>query len=185
MTMKRILNIILSITVVSFFACSFGDHKRAHDGDHDHGTEAAHMHDDGHEGAVKPTSSTGNFGEVITAENALPASQLPALLEGKETMEVKLTGKVESVCQMSGCWMDVRMGEGEIVHVTFKEDGFLLPKDAAGKTTVIEGVATYEEIPVKMLRHLAEDEGKSQEEIDAITEPKMEYTLVAKGVILQ
>jgi hypothetical protein len=31
---------------------------------------------------------------------------------------------------------------------------------------------------------MAEDEGKTQEEIDAITEPKLEYTFVAKGVIL-
>jgi hypothetical protein len=81
--------------------------------------------------------------------------------------------------------MDVDMGNGEIVHVTFKDDGFLLPKNAAGKKAVIEGVAAYEEIPVNMLKHLAEDEGKSQEEIDAITEPKMEYTFVAKGVILE
>jgi len=36
-----------------------------------------------------------------------------------------------------------------------------------------------------MLKHLAEDEGKSQEEIDAITEPKMEYTFVAHGVIIE
>jgi hypothetical protein len=36
-----------------------------------------------------------------------------------------------------------------------------------------------------MLKHMAEDEGKSQEEIDAITEPKMEYTFVAGGVIIK
>jgi hypothetical protein len=31
---------------------------------------------------------------------------------------------------------------------------------------------------------MAEDEGKSKEEIDAITEPLLEYSFVAKGVIL-
>ena len=60
-----------------------------------------------------------------------------------------------------------------------------MPMDAAGKTAVIEGVATYEEIPVKMLKHLAEDAGKTQEEIDAIKEPKKEYTFIANGVIVQ
>lgn len=185
--MKYILNLIIVLAVVTFFgACNFeGDHQHAHDGEHDHEHEADHDHDGMHEGAVKPTSSTGNFGEIITLENAKPAQELPDLLEGKETVEVKLTGEVSSVCQMSGCWMDVDIGDEEIVHVTFKDDGFLMPKDAAGKTAVIEGVATYEEIPIKMLKHLAEDDGKSQEEIDAITEPKMEYTLVAKGVILE
>ena len=86
---------------------------------------------------------------------------------------------------MTGCWMDVDMGNGKIVHVTFKDDGFLIPMDAAGKTAIIEGEATYEDIPVELLKHLAEDDGKTPEEIDAITEPEMEYTFVAKGVILQ
>ncbi|PLX00828.1 MAG: DUF4920 domain-containing protein [Marinilabiliales bacterium] len=134
--------------------------------------------------ALTPTSSTGNFGEEITADEAISANKLPELLEGKETVEVKLTGNVDAVCQMSGCWMDLAMDDDEIIHVTFKDDSFLLPKDAAGKTAIIEGVATYEEIPVDMLKHMAVDEGKTQEEIDAITEPKLEYTFVAKGVIL-
>ena len=146
--------------------------------------EAENSQDSHHESAVKPTTSTGNFGTTISAEEALAATELPNLLAGKETAEVKLVGNVESVCQMSGCWMDVEIGDGEIVHVTFKDDGFLMPKDAAGKKAVIEGVATYEEIPVSLLKHLAEDDGKTQAEIDAITEPAMEYTFVAKGVIL-
>jgi len=136
------------------------------------------------ETTAAPASSTGNFGEVITAEAAIPVAHLPELLEGTESVIVKLTGDVAAVCQMSGCWVDLRLPNDEVLHVTFKDDAFLLPKDAAGKTAVIEGVATYEEIPVEMLKHMAEDEGKTQEEIDAITEPKLEYTFVAKGVIL-
>jgi len=137
-----------------------------------------------HETAVVPASSTGNFGEVITDDAAIPVANLPKLLERKESVEVKLTGYVAAVCQMSGCWVDIDMGNDEIIHVTFKDDSFLLPKDATGKTAVIEGIATYEEIPVDMLKHMAEDEGKTQAEINAITEPKLEYTFVAKGVIL-
>ena len=174
--MKRTIQLLsISMLVMLFTACNFTAEQHHHaDGDHD-----------GHKEAVKPTSSEGNFGDAISADGAITASELPELLEGKETVEIKLVGDVESVCQMTGCWADVSIGDDEIVHVTFKDDGFLLPKDAAGKTAVIEGVASYEEIPVKLLKHLAEDEGKSQEEIDAITQPKMEYTFIAKGVILQ
>ena len=175
--MKRLLKIALSVFIVASLAsCNCNDNDKQKAGD---------THDAHHEGAVKPTSSTGNFGETISPEDALPASELPALLEGKQTVEARLTGKVKSSCQMTGCWMDVDMGNGEVIHVTFKDDGFLMPMDAAGKTAIIEGEATYEEIPVELLKHLAEDEGKTQEEIDAITEPEMEYTFVAKGVILQ
>ena len=171
------MNILLTLAVVAFFAaCNCGGENKQ---------EASSVHDGNHEGAVKPTASTGNFGATITSDNAFAASDLPMLLTDKEKVEVKLVGDVAAVCQMTGCWMDVEIGEGETVHVTFKDDAFLMPKDATGKKAVIEGEATYEEIPVSMLKHLAEDEGKTQEEIDAITEPAMEYTIVANGVILQ
>ena len=136
------------------------------------------------EKVVKPTTPTGNFGAVITEENAIETIQLPALLKDKEFIDVKLIGKVDAVCQMSGCWMDMAIDEDKTIHVTFLDEAFLLPKDATGKTAVIEGVATYEKIPVDMLKRMAEDEGKTQEEIDAITEPELEYSFIAKGVIL-
>jgi len=174
---KRLINFLVMVAVITFVvACDCGGENKQ---------EAEGSHDEHHEGAVKPAASIGNYGAIISDEEALAATELPTLLADKETVEVKLVGNVASVCQMSGCWMDVEIGDDEVVHVTFKDDGFLLPKDAAGKTAVIEGWATYEEIPVKMLKHLAEDAGKSEEEITAITEPKLEYTFVASGVILE
>jgi hypothetical protein len=41
------------------------------------------------------------------------------------------------------------------------------------------------ETSVEELRHYAEDAGKSQEEIEAITEPKKTYSFVADGVLLK
>ena len=175
--MRYLLNIgfILLIGFYSSSCCS-GDSKEHADNKE---------HDGMHENAVKPTSSTGNFGATITADNAIAASELPGLLADKEQVNAKLAGDIQAVCKMSGCWVDVAMDNGEIIHVTFKDDAFVLPKDAAGKSTIIEGIGSFEEIPVSMLKHLAEDDGKSQEEIDAITEPKMEYIFVAHGVIIE
>ncbi len=168
--MRNIFYLLAVSLLVIFSSCCNQDNKKEQESKH--------------ETAVAPTSSTGNFGEDITVDDAISVVNLPALLEGQETVEVKLTGDVAAVCQMSGCWVDVAMGNDKIIHVTFKDDSFLLPKDAAGKTAVIEGIASYEEIPVDMLKHIAEDEGKTQEEIDAIKDPKLEYTFIAKGVIL-
>ncbi|MEJ2595374.1 MAG: DUF4920 domain-containing protein [bacterium] len=180
--MKRAINAFLALLIAgTFAACNYSGDENQQNQE----SAVETVHDGHHANAVRPTSSTGNFGEKITADDALAATELPALLEGKESITVKLTGDVESVCQMTGCWMDIDIGNDETVHVTFKDDGFLMPMDATGKKAVIEGVATYEEISVEMLKHLAEDEGKSEEEINAITEPRMEYTLVAKGVILE
>jgi hypothetical protein len=46
-------------------------------------------------------------------------------------------------------------------------------------------VAVKEMVSVEDLRHLAEDAGKSEAEIEAITHPREELTFVAEGVIIQ
>jgi hypothetical protein len=38
---------------------------------------------------------------------------------------------------------------------------------------------------VEMLRHFAEDAGQTQEEIDAITEPEVEWSFEATGVYIR
>ena len=70
------------------------------------------------------------------------------------------------------------------MFVKFKDYGFFMPKDIAGKRVVMDGYAFKEITPVDELRHYAEDEGKSPEEIAAIVEPKEELKFLAKGVLL-
>ncbi|MEL6969642.1 MAG: DUF4920 domain-containing protein, partial [Bacteroidota bacterium] len=48
----------------------------------------------------------------------------------------------------------------------------------------MNGKAFYQTTSVDDLRHYAEDAGKSEEEIAAITEPKRELAFLADGVIL-
>lgn len=127
----------------------------------------------------------GNYGVVMSNGEAQNALQLTELLSDKTSTEIKLFGEIESVCQMSGCWIDISIGNNKIVHVTFEDDAFVLPKDIAGKTAIMEGVATKETISVDYLKRQAESEGKTQEEIDAITEPLTEYSFVASGVKLE
>ncbi len=131
------------------------------------------------------TKSTGNFGESITKKGAVSVKKIPGKMEGSSELEIKAKGRITEVCQAKGCWMTLDLGDDELIRVKFKDYGFFVPKDAAGRTAVIEGVAKKEVIDVSELKHLAEDAGKSQKEIDAITEPKEELTFVAKGVIIQ
>jgi hypothetical protein len=107
------------------------------------------------------------------------------MLNEKDSVWVTLKSTIVSNCQTSGCWMDLDVGNQEVVKVTFKDYGFFIPLDSKGKTATIEGFAKKEIIPVDMLKHYAEDDGKSQEEIDAITEPQMAYTFEAIGVIIE
>ena len=126
--------------------------------------------------------TSGVFGEEIDKKGAMPAKKLPGKLDAEEELNVKVKGTISEVCQSKGCWMTIDLGDGEMMRVKFKDYGFFVPKDAAGKTAVFEGEAKYETVDVKTLKHYAEDAGKSQEEIDAITEPETKLTFVASGV---
>ena len=126
------------------------------------------------------------YGEKITDEGAVTKDALSAMLEGKDSVKVKLSGEILSTCRLKGCWMEVNLGENAGMRVTFKDYGFFVPKEGMeGKETIVEGYAKQIETDVETLKHYAEDAGKSQAEIDAITEPKREIAFVASGVIIK
>lgn len=128
---------------------------------------------------------SNHFGKEIDDKKAIEATRLSAKMGDKEVMNAKVTGTVESVCQVKGCWMKVKMDNGESMRVMFKDYAFFVPKDLAGKTVVFEGEAQKKEVPAAHLQHYARDAGKSQEEIDKITEPKQELTFIADGVLIK
>lgn len=138
---------------------------------------------DGNKSGKKEKVQT--FGEKISKSKAIDAKELPALMEGKEKEQFKITGKIDEVCQVKGCWLTVDLGNGKQMRMTFKDYGFFVPKNASGKTFYAQGEAKVKTTSVDMLRHYAEDAGKSKEEIEAINTPKKELVFVAKGVIVE
>ena len=119
-----------------------------------------------------------------TAESAMPASAVNRMLSSKDTVAVKITGKIASVCQKKGCWMMMETSDGQTMRVRFKDYEFFVPKDCAGKTAVIEGIALNDVTSVAELRHYAEDANKSKEEIEKITQPEKKPAFEAEGVII-
>lgn len=124
-------------------------------------------------------------GEKFAADKIVPVAQLEKTMNGTNNFETVIEGKVQSVCQKKGCWMRIEKGNGENMIVTFKDYGFFMPKDCAGKTAVMKGIAYYDTISVDMLKHYAEDAGKPQEEIDKITDPEIAVSFEAIGVVLK
>lgn len=125
------------------------------------------------------------FGEKITEEGALDIVSVASSMEGKDSLNVKLTGTVDKVCQVKGCWMTMGYGQGESMRISFRDYGFFVPKDIDGKDVVVEGTVYMETTSVDDLKHFAEDEGLSEEEIAKITEPETALTFVADGVIVK
>lgn len=136
--------------------------------------------------ANDPQGDGKHFGETITADGAVSYSALLQSLERRDSMDAKVTGTVAAVCQAKGCWIRITpesSNQPEMV-VKFKDYAFFLPKDIAGRKVVLQGIAYREVTSVEELRHYAEDDGKSAEEIAKITQPKEELKFMAAGVLL-
>lgn len=123
------------------------------------------------------------FGEKTTADGAISTADLTAKLQSTKTVDVKVQGKVKEVCKAEGCWLKMETENGTIM-IKMKDHKFLVPLSMNGKTIVAEGTASLKETSVDMLKHYAEDAGKSKAEIDAIKEPKKEITMQAKGILV-
>ena len=126
-----------------------------------------------------------SYGKKVNEKRAISMAQLSAQMEGKTALEATVTGKVDIVCQAEGCWMKIAKGNGSDMMVRMKDHKFFLPKNIAGKTAVFAGKATLKTTTVEMLKHYAEDEGKSKEYIENIKEPKTELAFEATGVLIK
>lgn len=128
------------------------------------------------------------FGDKITADKALSKEQMTkryASLKKGDTINVKFKSKIMSVCKKKGCWMKMDLAENKESFIRFKDYGFFVPLNADNSDAVVSGKAFLDVISVDELKHYAKDGGKSQEEIDKITQPKVTYAFQADGVLIQ
>ena len=66
--------------------------------------------------------------------------------------------------------------------VRFKDYGFFVPKDIAGKRVLVEGKAFVSEVGEDERRHMAEDAGEPDSLIAKITGSEMQKGFEASGV---
>jgi len=136
---------------------------------------------------VKQEIAYASFGNKITDEKVISKSEAIETyknLKIGDTVMVKMETKVNEVCQSKGCWMRLDLGDDEVM-VKFKDYGFFMPKNIAGKDVIVNGKAFVSEVSVEEQRHYAEDAGKSEEEIAAITEVEKTLSFEADGVLLK
>jgi len=129
-----------------------------------------------------------SFGKEIISDDAIAASSMInhySEMNTGDSLDVKISAYVKEVCQAKGCWMKLSLDNGDLMMVKFKDYGFFMPKNIAGKEVIINGKAFVKEVSVEEQRHYAEDGGESKEAIAAITEPKKTYSFEADGVLLK
>lgn len=143
--------------------------------------------DTGVDASGEAVADSLHFGEVITPDGAITMDELLVQLSSSDSVATKVRGLVTSVCQVKGCWMTVKSPTGENapeIFVQFKDYEFFMPFGLAGSEVVIDGYAYRDVTSVEELKHYAEDEGQTAEQIAAITEPEEELKFMANGVVI-
>jgi hypothetical protein len=157
--MKKYWSIVMLLCVVAFSASAQGKKEKA--------------------------GKDSKYGAAITKDGAEDVTTMPEKMKGQQSAQVKIKGTAKSVCQVKGCWMTTDLGNGKTMRIRFKDYAFFMPKDAAGQIFYAQGKISWDTTSVSQLRHYAEDAGKSQQEIEKITEPAVELVFLAEGVILE
>jgi len=163
------------IVLIALLAMSFGACK-----------DAGNQSDNQQNQQAEATQDYVSFGAEITADDAVDAEAMMALyadLKQGDTIAAKFQAPVNSVCKMKGCWMRLAVGEQE-AFVKFKDYGFFVPKYLSEVEVIVSGKAYVSQTSVEDLKHFAQDAGKTQEEIDAITEPELSLDFMADGVLV-
>jgi hypothetical protein len=127
-----------------------------------------------------------SYGDAITVNGALSVDEFSKATASSDSLTAKLKAEILGSCSKKGCWMTVKMSDGASMMVRFRDYAFFVPKEGLeGKEVVMQGRAKKEVTSVAMLRHYAEDAGKSKEEIAAITEPETSWQFEADGVLIR
>lgn len=116
----------------------------------------------------------------------LPAVKLETLLaspaeyDGKAVM---VTAKVRKSCERKGCWMELASAENAPgVRVTFKDYGFFVPLDSAGKTAKVEGLVKLAELSPERAKHYESEGAKVPQDKNG---KYSEVQLIATGLELR
>ena len=91
--------------------------------------------------------------DVIRRGVAIPADATKADLAdvlarpaNYTTLPVVTEGVIDKVCQQMGCWMEIAPKSGDAgMHVTFKDEAFVVPKDCSGRTARLFGRVSVED----------------------------------------
>lgn len=129
-----------------------------------------------------PSAQPGTtYGQVSEKGAVVSANELESKMVDNK-YEGKVKGKVIEVCKAMGCWAKLQKDDGSTIMIKVKDHEFAMPLDIVGKIVLAEGSAQVKETSVNMLKHYAEDAGKSKEEIEKIKAPKKEVLMTVKGV---
>jgi len=123
-----------------------------------------------------------HFGAGIVEGASTPIADVMKAPEQFTGKTVRVEAPITGVCQTKGCWMQLG-SQQPTVFVKFKDYAFFVPKDASGRTAIVEGVMTMKQETVEQTKHYLEDAGK-HDEAAKVTEGRKLYHFMATGVAI-
>lgn len=135
---------------------------------------------------ISCASLKNEYGIVKVDEtSAINVAELVARMDkSMDPQTVTIKAPLSAVCQNAGCWVQVPKPDGKPLMVRFKNHFTIPPATPTGTESFIHGVAYWDTVSVKALRHFAEDAGKSLEEINKITQPEYKLNFEGDGIKL-
>lgn len=136
---------------------------------------------------VADAGPSAAFGEPIKLGAAEPVTvqQLLGNISAYEGKPVLVSGDVNEVCERKGCWMTMTDGKEKLfVKFTCPIEGRLIPMEAKGKKAMAQGELQIKEISEDDARHMAEEGGKTPEEVAKIVGPQKQVTLQSPGAVV-
>ncbi|CAM4354512.1 DUF4920 domain-containing protein [Zobellia nedashkovskayae] len=128
------------------------------------------------------------IGANLEVSNVLTDTEMTMKFDkmaAKDTLRTKFKATVTDVCKVKGCWMKLKLDDGQEAMVRFKDYGFFMPSDIKGKEVIVNGYAYVEAMSVEDQKHYAKDGGEAESEIAKITEPKKTFGFEADGVLIK
>ena len=135
---------------------------------------------------ISCASLKNEYGIVKVDETAaISVAELVTQMDkSKDPQTVTIKSPLSAVCQNAGCWVQVPKPDGKPLMVRLKNHFTIPPSTPIGTEVYIHGMAYWDTVSVKALRHYAEDAGKSVEEINKITQPEFKLNFEGDGIKL-
>lgn len=134
--------------------------------------------------AIEYVKGTAVYGDSVKNENVIDYQAIPTAMKHEDEMDLKIKGLVSEVCNKKGCWLSMKLENGQEMRVTFKDARISVPANLKGKEVILDGLAYVDTISIEKQKHYAEDAGKAPEDIAKITSPKRELAFQATGLVV-
>jgi hypothetical protein len=79
------------------------------------------------------------LGKPLTLKQSVTIADVFAHPDQYVGKTVQIKGKIASVCEEMGCWMELTNLDGQKIHVDVEHGVVVIPKEASGRQAIAEG----------------------------------------------